>query len=90
VRQVLSGIVLISLLAGCASGGAWVSPAGFTDDQVRRDLYECQRDSSAANHSAWIGAAGQIQAQTRANDLYRQCMRSKAYRWDSEAVATIH
>lgn len=82
-------ITVLTLSACGAHSGAWVRPAGTPDTQVRRDLYECERDAAQAQNSAWIGAAGQIQAHMRARELGNRCMVAKGYRWDKAITARI-
>lgn len=56
--------MLVLALAGCAVREGWVRQ-GMTDEQVKADLYECERDWRAAKVGAW---------------LFTQCMEAKGYR----------
>lgn len=55
---------------------AWRKPPEATDQQFKRDNYECNRDASGKFYGEGVGA---LDAQSKATALYNQCMESKGY-----------
>ncbi len=90
----LLAIVFVLLTTGArASRGAWRSPAGTPDDEIRMTLYNCLRDSKATNRSGYGLSngeiAGRIVAAQEEGKLFGQCMRAHGYHFDKNAEARI-
>lgn len=85
MRTLIATMAIVT--SGCASG-AWIMPAGRTEQQARLDVYECQRDAQTAYPNSGDYAVAYLNAEGR-GELHAQCMRAKGYRYDAEAEPTI-
>jgi hypothetical protein len=66
-------VVCCIVLAGCALPN-FTSPPGKTEQQSKRDAYECERDTMTVT-----GAGGVIDTSPD-RQLYRKCMESLGYK----------
>ena len=79
MTRLLTVVLCALTLAGCASEMVWTRQS-FTQQEFRRDDYECGRDSRTfGGGSGVIGGIMIIQAQRQADRMYRDCMLAKGW-----------
>lgn len=88
VLKVLWLLVVWAALAGCAT--TWIAPAGFSELQIKRDDYECRRESRVvaypptgeATKDAFTRGFHQglfYRTLREAQDLYALCLEARGY-----------
>jgi hypothetical protein len=78
----VSRLVLLLFVSGCSEPYAWIK-AGASNDDFRRDAYECERDTRMAATSFGAGLAGQVDAR----NFYEKCLLARGY---SKASTTAY
>lgn len=59
-------LLVLAMLAGCATPEIWVKPSG-TDAQLERDVYDCERD------------AAPVRDRWHAEGMINRCLRLKGW-----------
>lgn len=75
-------LLLVTLLTGCSPTYWYIPPQEKTEQQIKRDTYECRRDSIAATQSV-IGSlvfSSRVGGATERVELMNQCMEVRGYR----------
>lgn len=77
MKMILGGLALL-LLSACST---LYPPAGMTQQQIAKDQYECDRDSSmAASGYAMVSPMGAAAREAR---LYKSCLEVRGWSEDS-------
>ena len=86
MKTLIMVIVILLILAGCGSKGAWLIPNGMDQSDFNRDNYQCNYQAQALaygsgyQHHEWGGFA----VRRIRNQTYWDCMTSKGYTWVKE------
>src|SRR5215475_9743719 len=73
--------MVVALAAGCVgtTKTIWVK-SGATEQEWRRDSYECSRDSRTFYLGSGLGLLlAEIEAKKKARRIYRDCMRARGW-----------
>lgn len=81
--RLILGVLTLLVFGGCAKPIVWTK-SSFTQQEFRKDDYECQRDAKMAHPPAYFGgglagAAAAIGYRKEGERFYRQCMESKGW-----------
>lgn len=95
MKKLLRVVMMAMVISGCATTPMVWYKTGVTQQEFKRDNYECTQQSRtqwSGGGSGLIGlgmiAGSQMSAQSQANQLYRMCMDSKGYTSDTAMATT--
>ncbi len=72
-------LAMVMLLGGCASTPKVWTKQGATQEEFKRDNYECVLQSKVSWSGGQADESGLASAKLQANKRYRMCMESKGY-----------
>ncbi|MGZ4857868.1 MAG: hypothetical protein ACXVZU_05870 [Methanobacteriaceae archaeon] len=79
MKKILLILPMMMLLGGCAATPKVWTKQGATEEEFKRDNYECARQSKVSWSGGETDQTGLASAKLQANKLYKMCMESKGY-----------
>ena len=87
MKKMLILLAAMVALNGCASQIIWTKDSGYSEEEFKRDNYQCVQESKtywSGGGTGLIGVAAMVSAATsaqqQAKQLYKMCMDAKGYR----------
>ena len=79
MKKILFILAMMMLLGGCTATPKVWTKQGATEEEFKRDNYECARQSKVSWSGGETDQTGLASAKLQANKLYKMCMESKGY-----------